>query len=267
MALHTQLPIHRTGVSLLALAIKVQEQMPRSVKRSLGDKITEHCVAMLDLMALANASQHQERAARIQDLLTRQRAVSVLLRVSLDSRYTSPKLWAQCGACSSCTASLAGCGSFTAGGRQACRRRRSRPSRRRSFCAYWGGRWWSQQELPRKGRTMTEWDLAYMRREVQPAPTTLLQQALDALETSCDRELGITKNKAGVIVSVTVQDKDGRIINVLAESAACAVREPLTPPHMLQIGRKHFGHPTPQAWFDAARELEQAHGIGGGGNG
>ena len=44
MALHTDLPIHRTGVRLLALAIKAQEQMPREVKRSLGDKVSQHCV-------------------------------------------------------------------------------------------------------------------------------------------------------------------------------------------------------------------------------
>ena len=62
MALHTDLPIHKTGVQLLSLAIKVQEQMPRGVKRSLGDKISQHCVEMLDLMALANATQ------RLQDL-------------------------------------------------------------------------------------------------------------------------------------------------------------------------------------------------------
>lgn len=65
MALHTDLPIYRTGVRLLALAIKVQEQMPRSVKRSLGDKVSQHCVEMLDLMALANATQHAERAGYI----------------------------------------------------------------------------------------------------------------------------------------------------------------------------------------------------------
>ena len=76
MALHTELPIHRTGVRLLALAFKVQEQMPRSVKRILGDKVTQHCVDMLDLMALANASQHQERAEYIGELLKRQRAVA-----------------------------------------------------------------------------------------------------------------------------------------------------------------------------------------------
>ena len=59
MALHTDLPIYRTGVQLLALAVKVQEQMPRGVKRSLGDKIAQHCVDMLDLMALANAARRR----------------------------------------------------------------------------------------------------------------------------------------------------------------------------------------------------------------
>ena len=94
MALHTDLPIYRTGVRLLDLAIKVQVQMPRTVKRALGEKITQHCVDMLDLMALANATQRDVRAGHIDQLLTRQRAVTVLLRVSHDSRYLSPKLWA-----------------------------------------------------------------------------------------------------------------------------------------------------------------------------
>ena len=79
MALHTELPIYRTGVRLLSLAVKVQEQMPRSIKRILGDKITQHCVDLLDLMALANASQHEARAEYIGELLKRQRAVTVLL--------------------------------------------------------------------------------------------------------------------------------------------------------------------------------------------
>jgi hypothetical protein len=95
MALHTELPIHRTGVRLLALAVKVQEQMPRSVKRILGEKITQHCVDMLDLMALANATKQDLRAQHLAELLTRQRAVEVLMRVSHDSRYVSPKLWAE----------------------------------------------------------------------------------------------------------------------------------------------------------------------------
>ena len=95
MAIHTDLPIYRTGVQLLQLAVKVQEQMPRSVKRSLGDKVFQHCTEMLDRMALANATQRSERAGHIQALMTHLRAVEVLLRVSHDSRYLSHALWAQ----------------------------------------------------------------------------------------------------------------------------------------------------------------------------
>ncbi len=81
MALHTELPIYRTGVRLLDLAVRAQVQMPRTVKRALGEKITQHCVEMLDLMALANATQRDARAGHIEQLLTRQRAITVLLRV------------------------------------------------------------------------------------------------------------------------------------------------------------------------------------------
>jgi len=95
MALHTELPIYRTGVQLLSLAVKVQQQMPRAVKRSLGDRISQYCVDMLDLMALANATQRGERAAYIRDLMRCLRAATVLLRVSHDSRYVSTSLWAQ----------------------------------------------------------------------------------------------------------------------------------------------------------------------------
>ncbi|WP_019573317.1 four helix bundle protein [Curvibacter lanceolatus] len=95
MSLHTDLPIYRTGVQLLSLAFKAQEQMPRGIKRSLGEKVSQHCVEMLDLMALANATKHGERAAHIRALMTHLRAITVLLRVSHDSRYISHKLWAE----------------------------------------------------------------------------------------------------------------------------------------------------------------------------
>jgi hypothetical protein len=95
MALHTELPIYRTGIQLLDLAFKAQAQMPRAVKRSLGEKISQHCVEMLDLMALANATQHGERADHIRQLMTHLRAMTVLLRVSHDSRYVSTTLWAE----------------------------------------------------------------------------------------------------------------------------------------------------------------------------
>jgi len=95
MALHSELPIYKTGCDLLALALRVQEQMPRSMKRSLGEKINAHCVDMLDLMAMANATQRAQRVAHIELLLSKQRAATVLLRVGHDCRYIPTSLWAQ----------------------------------------------------------------------------------------------------------------------------------------------------------------------------
>lgn len=95
MALHTDLPIYRTGVELLALAIQAQQHMPRGVKRSLGDKIAQHCIDMLDLMALANATRGRDRARHIEQLMAHLRASTVLLRVSHDSRYVSTTLWSK----------------------------------------------------------------------------------------------------------------------------------------------------------------------------
>lgn len=94
MSLHTDLPIYRTGVDLVKLAFAVQQQMPRTFKRTLGEKITVHCTDMLDLMAMANASRGAERAAYIHTLLQRQHATTVLLRVCFDMRFISHKVWA-----------------------------------------------------------------------------------------------------------------------------------------------------------------------------
>ena len=95
MAVHDKLPIHRTGVQLLNLAVSVQEQMPRSLKRIVGEKIVQHCMDLLELMALANASQSETRAAYLEQVLTKQRAVTVMLRVVFDRKHLSPKLWAE----------------------------------------------------------------------------------------------------------------------------------------------------------------------------
>jgi hypothetical protein len=94
MALHTDLPIYKTGCDLVALALKSQEQMPRGMKRTLGEKINTQCVEMLTLMALANATRGAERASSIRRLLEGVHVATILLRVSYDARYISPKLWA-----------------------------------------------------------------------------------------------------------------------------------------------------------------------------
>ena len=95
MALHHELPIYKTGADLLALAYRAQEQMPRGLKRTLGERINQHCMEMLDAMAMANATQRAERAAHIEVLLKHLRAAQILLRVGHEGRHVSHALWAQ----------------------------------------------------------------------------------------------------------------------------------------------------------------------------
>ena len=95
MAIHNHLPIHKTGSQLLSLAARIYEQLPRGYKRTVGDKLIAHCSEMLDLMALANATRNEQRAAHIRSILTHTRAATVWLRVAFDLRKVSPKLWAE----------------------------------------------------------------------------------------------------------------------------------------------------------------------------
>ena len=92
--LHTALPIHRTGVDLLAIGYVIQRDMQRGFKRSLGEKIVCNCADMLELMALANATRHAERAANIQRLIALVRATEVTLRVAHALRAITPQRWA-----------------------------------------------------------------------------------------------------------------------------------------------------------------------------
>ncbi len=93
MALHTDLPIYRTGTDLLAMGYVIQRDMPRGFKRSLGEKIVQGCTDMLELMAMANATRRGERAANIERLLVLIRATMVTLRVGHDLKAIPRKQW------------------------------------------------------------------------------------------------------------------------------------------------------------------------------
>jgi hypothetical protein len=94
VAIHTDLPIYRTGTELLAMAYMVQRDMPRGFKRSLGEKVVQGCTDMLELMALANATRKAERAANIEKLIALLRVTTVTLRVAHDLKAVSTKQWA-----------------------------------------------------------------------------------------------------------------------------------------------------------------------------
>lgn len=93
MAIYTELPIYKHGCDLLSLALDVQTQMPRIFKRSLGEKVHNLCIEMLEAMAMANASRGDDRVQQLDMLLKHLRATTAMLRVSHDKRLISPKLW------------------------------------------------------------------------------------------------------------------------------------------------------------------------------
>jgi hypothetical protein len=99
MAIYTELPIYKHGVDLLALALDVQTQMPRMFKRSLGDRIHDQCMSMLEAMAMANASRGEDRVVWLDKLLQHLRATTAMLRVGHDLRRPGPVisnvLWAR----------------------------------------------------------------------------------------------------------------------------------------------------------------------------
>ena len=95
MALYSDLPIYKHGCDLLSLAVDVQTQMPRIYKRTLGEKIHQQCMDMLEFMAMANACRGAERAQQIEQLLTRLRAVTAMLRVANEKRAISSQVWAR----------------------------------------------------------------------------------------------------------------------------------------------------------------------------
>lgn len=97
MALYSELNIYQHGCQLLALAVDVQTQMPRTFKRSLGEKIHGKCMDMLEAIAMANAARDAERVAQLDILLQLLRATTALLRVSSDHRppLISNKLWSE----------------------------------------------------------------------------------------------------------------------------------------------------------------------------
>ena len=94
MAIHTHLPIYKQGYDLLSLASDVVQNMPRAFKASLGAKIHAECVEILVLIGRANAARGAGRAPHILALVERIEVVTLLLRLSHDKRFISPKLWA-----------------------------------------------------------------------------------------------------------------------------------------------------------------------------
>ena len=93
MALHIDLPIYKLTYDLLDLATDLTRNMPRDFKASLGQQIRVECVAMIVLIGKANAAQ--DKSPALDALLEHLQVVELLMRLSHDKRFISPRQWAR----------------------------------------------------------------------------------------------------------------------------------------------------------------------------
>lgn len=93
MAIHTNLPIYKVCYDLVVLSMSVARQMPRDVKLTLGRDLYGECMAMVTLIARANAAR--DKAPHLQLLTERLETARTLVRVGHDTRVISHKAFAQ----------------------------------------------------------------------------------------------------------------------------------------------------------------------------
>jgi len=92
MAIHTELPVYKLCYDLFTLAAKLTRNMPRDFKSSYGVELRRECVAMLILIARANAAKH--KVPHLSALLESLHVVELMVRLSHDMEHISHKQYA-----------------------------------------------------------------------------------------------------------------------------------------------------------------------------
>lgn len=87
MALHHELPIYKTAYDLLGLTVDLTGNLPRNLKRHVGDAVLEGCVEMMKLTFRANVAR--DKVEHIEKLLEELEAVNLWLRVLKDRHLIS----------------------------------------------------------------------------------------------------------------------------------------------------------------------------------
>jgi|SRR6185369_1223201 len=85
MALHSELEIYRSIFDLLGAAADVVRNMPRDIKKTLGERIIDACVA-LDLH-LRDANMAEDKEPDLLKLLRQLEVIEILSRLCRDRRW------------------------------------------------------------------------------------------------------------------------------------------------------------------------------------
>ena len=92
MALHIDLPIYKLAYDLLSLATELTRNMPRDFKASLGAQIRNECIGLIVLIGRANIAA--DKLPHLDAMLEGLQVVELLMRLSQEKRFVSPKQWA-----------------------------------------------------------------------------------------------------------------------------------------------------------------------------
>jgi hypothetical protein len=87
MAMHTDLKIYKIAYDLLSLSTDITRNIPRDLKAGLGAQVREECLAVLMLIARANAAK--DKGPNLVELLERVQVIELLMRVFKDKRFIS----------------------------------------------------------------------------------------------------------------------------------------------------------------------------------
>lgn len=86
MGIHTDLDVYKTAYDLTGLVVDdLIRNMPRDVKRALGERLRDECINLTVLIQTANMAR--DKAPHLIDLVKSLGVVELLLRISRDKRY------------------------------------------------------------------------------------------------------------------------------------------------------------------------------------
>ena len=91
--LHTDLPIYKAAYDLLRVVIDATRNMPRDLKRTLGEKIAQEVIDIEVLVFRANVAR--DKAPYLDKLIERLQSAELLIRLSRDMRAISTKQYAE----------------------------------------------------------------------------------------------------------------------------------------------------------------------------
>jgi hypothetical protein len=87
MGLHKDLPIYKVVYDLLAFVVTLAGNMPRNLRRQLGEKLVDECVDLTVLVFRANVAR--DKVPHLNGLIERLQVAELLLRLSQDLRCIS----------------------------------------------------------------------------------------------------------------------------------------------------------------------------------